>query len=156
MSELKLMSRNEYDEWVKTLDPSVCTFCDLSQQIVLKEFDQWVWIANRAPYWKYHTMIIPRRHFEKYSEMSVMEAGELVRAVEYGEKRILDAKLLRDDGSLIEKVVYFWRYRMNKFDPKTGTMRPSHFHIHLCSDRDRLWDPIVDDEACVWDTRILS
>lgn len=153
---MNLMSREQYDVWMKALVPNECTFCDITKQIVLKEFNYWYWIANIAPYWKYHTMIIPKRHFEKYSDMTMQEAGELVTVIDYGEKKIIDAHLTRDDGSLIEKVVYFWRYRMNRFDKVSGTVRPSHFHIHLCPDKDHLWDPIIADNAHEWDVEVLK
>jgi diadenosine tetraphosphate (Ap4A) HIT family hydrolase len=153
----KLLSRPEYDKFMQDLPDGKCTFCEWeTYQIVLKEFDQWLWIANIAPYWKYHTMIMPKRHFEKYSDMTFMEAGELVKVIDYGEKKILDAKLLRDDGSLIEKVVYFWRHRFNRYDPISGTIRPSHFHLHLSPDKDRLWDSILDQSANSWDVNILK
>lgn len=143
------MDRKTYDSWFKEIPKDVCTFCQWEKyQVVLKEFEHWVWIANIAPYWKWHTMIISKRHFEKYSDMTFLEAGELTTVIDYGEKKIIDNKLTREDGSLIEKVVYFWRYRFNKFDRVSGTIRPDHFHVHLCCDRDHLWDPIVDENAC--------
>lgn len=151
-----LMTRPEYDEFMKTLSADKCTFCEWEKyQVILKEFENWVWIANLAPYWKYHTMIMPKRHFEKYSDMTFLEAGELVKVIDYGEKRILDAKFERDDGSLVEKVVYFWRYRFNRFDSISGTVRPSHFHLHLCADKDHRWDSTLDDNAIDWDIERL-
>jgi len=152
----KLLSRPEYDDWLKTIPRDVCTFCRWKKyQIVLREFKYWVWIANIAPYWKWHTMIISKRHFEKYSDMTSLEAGELTRMIDYGEKKIIDSKLRRDDGSLVEKVVYFWRYRANRFDPISGTIRPDHFHIHLCCDKDRRWDSTIDDHSTEWDVEAL-
>jgi diadenosine tetraphosphate (Ap4A) HIT family hydrolase len=153
----KLMTRKEYDTWYKTIPENACTFCDWQKyQIVLKEFEHWVWIANIAPYWKWHTMIIPKRHFEKYSDMTFMEAGELVSVIDYGEKKLLSSNLLRSDGSKVEKVVYFWRFRFNRFDEKSGTIRPAHFHIHLCPDKDHLWDPIIDEDAHLIDLEKLK
>ena len=144
----KLLTRKQYDNWFKEIPENVCTFCDWEKyQIVLKEFEHWVWIANIAPYWKWHTMIISKRHFERYADMTFLEAAELTEVIGYGEKKMLDAKLVRNDGSLVEKIVYFWRYRFNRFDPISGTIRPAHFHIHLTPDKDHLWDPIIDKDA---------
>ena len=151
----EMMNRKDYDLWLRELHPHVCTFCDPTKQIVIKEFDYWIWIANIAPYWKYHTMIVPKRHFEKFSDMTFLEAGELIKVIDYGEKKMIDAKLKRDDGTLIEKVVYFWRFRLDRFDPLSGTVRPSHFHCHLCFDKDRLWDPIIDENAKDWDPDVF-
>jgi len=153
----KLLSRLEYDRWYKKLPANVCTFCNLDKyQLILKEFEHWVWIANLAPYWKYHTMIVSKRHFEKYSDMTFVEAGELVSVIDYGEKKMLEAKLTRDDGGLIEKVVYFWRFRLNRFDRISGTVRPAHFHLHLTPDKDHLWDKVIDKDAHKWDINILK
>lgn len=152
----QLMDRKEYDRWLEKLPKGVCTFCEWEKyQILLKEFKHWVWIANIAPYWKYHTMIISKRHFEKYAAMTPSEAEELGRVIDYGGKKIIDSKLCRDDGSLIEKVVYFWRFRVNNFDMVSGTVRPTHFHVHLVQDRDHLWDPIIKGSACDWEVNCL-
>lgn len=153
----KLLTRPEYDQFMREIPENKCTFCEWAKyQVVLKEFEHWVWICNIAPYWKYHTMIIPKRHFEKYSDMTPAEAGELVKVLDYGEKKIIDSNLLRSDGTLIEKVVYFWRFRFNRFDPISGTVRPAHFHIHLCGDKDHLWDRVLDSDATEWDFNCLK
>lgn len=153
----KLMTRKDYDKWVASVPLKVCTFCEWKKyQVVLKEFENWVWIANIAPYWRYHTMILSKRHFLRFSDMSFKEAGELTQVIDYGEKKILDAKLKRKDGTLIEKVVYFWRFRLNAYDPISGTTRNGHFHLHLAPDKDHLWDPIVDPTACKIDMSILK
>jgi hypothetical protein len=152
----KQMTRSQYDKWLKKLDPHVCTFCDPKKQIILKEFEFWYWVANLAPYWKYHTMIVPKRHFEKYSDMTMQEAGELVKVIDYGEKKIIDARIERDDGSLVKKVVYFWRFRLDRLDKVSGTVRPNHFHLHLAPDKDHLWDSILDDKATENDLELLK
>jgi len=57
----KLLSRQEYDNWVSQLPKDVCTFCEWDKyQILLKEFEYWIWIACIAPYWRWHTMIVPK------------------------------------------------------------------------------------------------
>jgi len=153
----KLLTREEYDIWFKDIPENACTFCDWKKyQIVLKEFEHWIWIANIAPYWKWHTMIIPKRHFEKYADMTFMEAGELVSVIDYGEKKLLESNLKRSDGSKVEKVVYFWRFRFNRFDPVSGTVRPAHFHMHLTPDKDHLWDKILDKDAHTVNFNILK
>lgn len=142
----KLLTRKQYDKYFKKIPDNVCTFCQWEKhQIILKEFEHWLWIANLAPYWRWHTMLIPKRHFVEYHEMTFLEAGELTTAILYANKRMLDAKLEREDGTLVEKIVHFWRYRANRFDPQSGTVRPNHFHLHITPDKDHLWDPILDE-----------
>jgi diadenosine tetraphosphate (Ap4A) HIT family hydrolase len=142
----KLLTREEYDKgFIPNIPPNVCTFCDWQKyQIVLKEFHYWVWIANLSPYWSWHTMIVPKRHFVEFHEMTFREAGEMVEVVSYATKKMLDAELKREDGSGVKKIVYFWRFRADRFDPISGTVRPDHFHLHIVPDKDHLWDPILD------------
>ena len=143
-----LMSRPEYDQWIKNLPAGVCTFCEWDKyQIVLKEFEHWLWIANLAPYWWWHTMIIPKRHFVEYEEQTFKEAAEFLDAFTYAKRKLLDAGLTRSDGVKVEKIVSFWRFRANRFDPISQTVRPDHFHVSISPDKDHLWDSTLDDDA---------
>ena len=93
----KLMSRVEYDAWLKGLPDNFCPFCDWrNSQIVLYEGHTWVWVANIAPYWRYHTMFIPKRHITELTEVTVTEMGEFfdmyLRAVAIGTLASVAAK----------------------------------------------------------------
>lgn len=144
----KLMSRPEYDKWMAKLPAGTCTFCNWKEyQIILKEFENWVWIANLAPYWYWHTMIMSKRHFVKFTDMSMRENAELPTILDYIEKKFVDAKLVRSDGVDVEKFVFFWRFRLNRFDPISKTVRPDHFHLHIAPDKDHLWDSTLDLKA---------
>lgn len=144
----KLLSRVEYELFLKSIPKNICTFCEYHDyQIVLKEGWRWVWIANLAPYWKYHTMLISKRHFTEYIEMDDFESVELKEMLNYAMGKYRNAELRRDDGTKIEKFVYFWRKRDNKLDRISGTIRPDHFHVHIAPDRDHLWDDVIDDHA---------
>ena len=128
--------------------PDYCAFCDWREnQIVLKEGRGWLWIANCAPYWRYHTMFITKRHVKELSELSITEMGELIEFYAYAIERFRKAKLSRPDGTEIKKYVFFWRLRDDLFDPISGNKRPDHFHIHLAPDKDHLWDPVIDKDA---------
>ena len=148
----KLLSRKQYDKWVAELPKDKCTFCEWKKyNVVLKEFDYWIWVANIAPYWYWHTMFVPKRHFVEFNEQSFQEAAELLTVFDYAKKKFVDAKLKRKDGKDVEKFVYFWRHRLNRYDPISGTVRPDHFHIHLAPDKDHLWDSTLDDDAYLCD-----
>lgn len=148
----KLLSRKQYDKWLRKLPEGICTFCDFKKyQIILKEFDYWVWIANLAPYWYWHTMIVPKRHFVEFDEMTFRESGELPEVLAHTKAKFLQSKVTRNDGVRVEKFVYFWRLRINRFDPISGTTRPNHFHLHLAPDKDHLWDEILDNDAYTCD-----
>jgi len=145
----KLLSREEYDKkFIPNIPKDVCTFCEWDKyQLVLKEFDHWVWIANIAPYWRWHTMVIPKRHFVEFDEQSYKENGELLDVLAHVKRKMIDAKLQRSDGSEVKKIVHFWRFRADRYDPISGTVRPDHFHLHITPDKDHLWDPILDADA---------
>ena len=150
----KMLSRQEYDKWIATLPKDKCTFCEWEQyQIVLKEFKHWVWIANIAPYWYWHTIILSKRHFVEFHDQSFQEVAELLTVLDYTKKKFIDAKLYRKTGELVEKFVYFWRLRLNRFDPISKTVRPDHFHIHLAPDKDHLWDSTLDENAHLLDIK---
>ena len=111
---VRLLSRKEYDEWIKSIPRDACTFCKYGEyQMILHEFDHWIWVANIAPYWYWHTMIVPKRHFVEFDEMTFKESSELPTVLAYTKKKFIDAKLNRKDGDLVEKFVYFWRFRIN-------------------------------------------
>jgi diadenosine tetraphosphate (Ap4A) HIT family hydrolase len=145
----RLLTREEYDKiFIPSIPKNVCTFCHWEKyQIILKEFQHWVWIANLAPYWWWHTMVISKRHFVEFDEQTYKENAELLDVLSHVKRKMLDAKLKRADGSDVKKIIHFWRFRANRFDPISGTVRPDHFHIHIVPDKDHLWDPILDEDA---------
>ncbi len=73
----KLISRTEYIDFIKTNTNSTCQFCDIKYQILLKEYKAFYWLVSISPYFKYHTILVPKRHFENYGEMNEIEMNEL-------------------------------------------------------------------------------
>ncbi len=144
-----LLSREDYDKnFAPSIPTNVCSFCEWEKyQIVLKEFSYWLWIANLAPYWWWHTMIIPKRHFVEFDEQSYKENAELLDVLSYVKRKMLDAELMRPDGTKVKKIVHFWRFRADRFDPISKNIRPDHFHIHITPDKDHLWDSTLDSDA---------
>jgi len=123
--QLKMLSRKQYEEWLKSFPPDYCSFCDWPHnQITLHEGKNWIWIANRSPYWYWHTMLVTKRHVREFDQLSVIEAGELVEMYGYIVKKYREAELKRSDNSLIKKYVFFWRLRDDLYDPISGNMRP--------------------------------
>lgn len=142
-----LMARAQYDKWLKELDPEVCTFCSWKEyQILLQATDHWLWILNRAPYWPYHTMLVPKRHVVQIHELSVVETGELFSiysqavAVLKRHEEVIPASLRTG------KYLFFWRYR-DKQRETTNQRKLDHFHLHVAPDRERMFDPVLDDSA---------
>lgn len=148
----KLLTRAEYDIWYKQIPGTTCTFCQWNKyQNVIHEFKHWIWIENKAPYWYFHTMFVPKRHFEREEEMTLSEMADLIEAKQYAFDTVTKAKLVFPSGKLkglpVEKFVYFHRYRQNRFDSVSGAMRPSHYHDHFSPDIDHRWDSTLDTDA---------
>lgn len=153
----KLLSREEYETWLKSMPKDYCAFCDWPKnQIVLREGRNWVWIANIAPYWRYHTMLITKRHIKEMTEMSLSEMGELAEMYNHIINKFRKCQLKRTDGSEVKKYVFFWRLRDDLYDPVSGNLRPDHFHIHLAPDKDHLWDPVIEKDAHQIDIELLK
>ena len=148
-----LLTREQYDsEFIPNIPQGVCTFCDWKDyQRVIKESGYWVWIENLAPYWYYHTMFVPKRHFTKEADMTMAEMADLIKLKEYAVDIVMKSKLNypsgKDKGRSIEKFVYFHRYRFNRYDPVSGTIRPDHYHDHFTPDVDHRWDSTLDKDA---------
>ena len=141
----KLLKRKDYEKWFAEIPADICTFCEWRKyQMVIKEGYEWVWIANIAPYWKRHTLLLPKRHFESYGDMSNGETIEL--------RQILKFAMEKYEEAGYNRFIHFWRKR--PMDNKQKKVK--HFHIHLCDDYDGLWDNIVDKKAVEWDVDIFK
>jgi len=83
--------------------------------------------------------------------MTIDEMAELVRIKEFAFDVVMSARLTfpngRNKGQPVEKFVYFHRFRVNRFDPISGTMRPAHYHDHFCPDIDHRWDSTLNKDA---------
>ncbi len=148
----KLLTRKTYEKFLADLPKERCPFCDYRKyQIVLREGKNWVWVAALAPYWRYHTMLIPKRHFRYFWDMKEAEIKELTKLTRVIIQFYREKKLHRRDKSLIKQYVFFWRLRDNLYDPISKNIRYDHFHIHIAPDKDHSWEPIIDPKAHLWD-----
>lgn len=144
----RLLSRSEYEQWLKQLPSNYCAFCQWEpNQYVLKEGVHWLWIANLAPYWRYHTMLVPKRHVIRLTDLTVTETGEMYEMLEMSVDKLRAAQLRNVDGTPIKKFIFFWRLRDDTFDYLSGNIRPDHLHLHVTPDRDHLFDPVLDGQA---------
>ena len=109
---------NAYGEiWRNT---GKCVFCDLKDKYIITEKNKIVLTMNIFPYIDGHLLIIPRRHFESFEEMTKKEWSTMKDLADIGKK-------------LIEKVTgnkdVWFLYRM----PKGWTAQKTvpHMHAHL-------------------------
>jgi galactose-1-phosphate uridylyltransferase len=143
-----LMTREEYAAWLRSLNPNECAFCDWHRyQIVLISTDHWLWVLNRAPYWRFHTMLIPKSHRVEMSELSVVEVGELFNIYDQAVTVLKSFQPLLPEKDRADRYIFFWRLRSEYVDQVSGEVKLSHFHLHLTPDRDKLFDPLLDDSA---------
>lgn len=92
-------------------------------------------------------MFIPKRHVVEMSELSVIETGELFKIYD----RAVDVfKSFQDqlpEEDRTGKYIFFWRFRSERSSEKTDQRKLNHFHLHLAPDRERLFDPLLDQSA---------
>lgn len=152
-----MMTRDEYSEWFKTVPETECTFChpDKHPQIILKDDKNWQWIVALAPYWKYHTMLIPKKHYEDVTDIPPDEMSELVQLYAYARDKFLNASLTYDDGVPIYQYNFMWRIRTDKMAEIEGFHKPKHLHLHLVPDREYMFAPIMDKRAKDFDYTIF-
>ncbi len=151
------IGRNEYEKWISSIPDGICVFCHPQKykQIVLKEGKNWTWIVALAPYWKYHTIIIPRKHYTDIDEIPNLEFAEMISLFRYARNKFLNANFTYDDGTPIYQYLFFWRIRDASKIDLVHAKKPSHFHLHLTPDRDHLIDLIMDKQAYNFDVSKL-
>ncbi|XVV02505.1 HIT family protein [Actinosynnema sp. CA-248983] len=142
------MTRVEYSDWLQTLGADDCALCNWQRyQIVLLSTDHWLWILNRAPYWRFHTMLIPKAHRIEMCELSVVEVGELFSIYGQAVAVLHHLQPLLPEAERADRYIFFWRLRSEYRDRVSGEVKVSHFHLHLAPDQDKLFDPLLDDSA---------
>ena len=152
---LDLLKRDEYKNWLQSMPEDSCTLCDWNKyQYVLHNGTYWLWIACRAPYWPYHTMLTPKRHFKEVNEMKVVEMGELIEMYSIAVRKFRSLNLTINEKP-VDRYIVFWRLRENLNESESNTRRLEHFHIHLVPDRAGMFDPVLDENACDWDPKAL-
>ncbi len=152
---LDLLSRGEYEEWLREIPQGECPFCEWKKyQYVLHESRYWLWIACRSPYWKYHTLLIPKRHFTELNQITVVEMGEFIETYTTATNKFRRLNIVID-GLPVDRLLFFWRLRDSLHEEGSNTTRIGHFHVHLTPDRAGLIDPAIEENACDWDPKQL-
>jgi len=155
MSKQKLLTRDEYFRWLKTLPKGVCSFCENSDNIVVKTGTCWSLMFCIAPYWPNHLMLVPKRHFVEFTDMQDDELTEFLDFYRYIMSKLRTVKLLHSDESPVDRYLFFWRKRENQIDPVTNVVKTDHFHFHIVPEKEHLWDSIVDNKATLVNVDIL-
>lgn len=103
-----------YHEYLKNL--TVCPFCDCSDRIIAREPHAFLTYA-RAPYHPDHLLIVPVRHIEHLSDISVAEREDIDKLIDRAimlEKRLgyANYSVLVRDGSDIGKSIPHLHYHV--------------------------------------------
>ena len=151
---MNLLSRSEYYADRKNLDPAVCVLCN-SEQIVLASGKHWDWVAAKAPYWKYHTMLVPKRHITMIGEINPEEWEEFIDLHNKITYIYDNSSLTMENGEPLQNVLIFWRKRHILFNKTLQANNVDHLHIHFACDREHFLDPISDEHAALWDVNIF-
>lgn len=151
-----LLSRDEYYDRLRSGGFSECDFCvGESKQIVLNTGTHWLWVASIAPYWRYHTMFVPRRHVADIEELTQEELDELITMKKLALARYAEANITWTDGTPINTFTYMWRVRDGGADLNFKVTKTVHLHVHMWPEVDGFQAFQVDPQAVNWDPNIL-
>lgn len=116
-----------------------CLLCDASQQIVIQEFDKFLWISSISPYWKFNTMVIPKRHVEQFHQFTTEELTDLQEITEYVTEQYIRLDYHRgDEHPAHDNVIFFWRFR----DPARNVKKTAHLHLYVVPNPDQIFGPV--------------
>lgn len=153
---LQLRGRDEYERLIRERQAQKiddCPFCHYKNMLrVLYSGKYWVWGVNGFPYWPYHTLLIPKDHVVTPMEFSPVQLGEFIEIVRIATRKLCATMI---DFESVSKILYFWRYRFKGNEKDLSSKHREHFHLHIVPERDRLFDPILDNYA-VWDESTLD
>jgi diadenosine tetraphosphate (Ap4A) HIT family hydrolase len=142
---MSLLSRDEYEEWTKRIPPDYCPICHPSEQILLGKTKHFFWFANISPYWKYHTMIVPKRHVDYFSRLTNEELIDFQKFLKKITKHLLSLELTYDDGTAMTQFLTMFRESADK--SKVGYYKMDHLHIHLVPEKRGVDRFKIDPEA---------
>jgi|GEM_PF-2331723 len=143
----ELLSREEYYDWLKKLPVGYCPFCDSKNNTVIKSGLLWNLELCLAPYWRYHFLLVPKRHIKVFSEINPAELTEFFEMVNSTMATLEAANLKHLNGEAINRYLFFWRYRGVALDSLYNVFKPDHFHFHIVPEKEHLWDLVADKEA---------
>lgn len=110
-----------------------CPFCDIIKKDpdrVLAEKDKVVVFLSNPRLMKGHTLVIPKRHVERLSELNRQEKQELLETVIEFQEKILDEVAPGCDV----------RRHYRPFLDDAITVSHLHFHLHPRHFADELWE----------------
>ncbi len=133
---------------------NVCVFCSKEGELLLAKYDHFVWKYAAFPYQKFHTLVLPKRHVEKISELNTEEMIELQGIIDVIGKIYQESGVVSDDSAFGNQLLFTWRIRnLTECENKKVV---AHFHIHIYPRREAGNDITLDNDAHIFDTDILK
>jgi diadenosine tetraphosphate (Ap4A) HIT family hydrolase len=106
-----------YDDITRTL--TKCPFCDLKDKYILAESGKVVLTMNLFPYIDGHLMVIPRKHVEKFADLSKKDWSDIHVLLDLGIEAIRGVTKIQDINIL---------YREGSHASGSSL---KHLHIHI-------------------------
>jgi diadenosine tetraphosphate (Ap4A) HIT family hydrolase len=146
--ELLRPAADGYDRHVAELN-GACAFCAMSADLDVGEYPLWKWVFAAFPYRKYHTLLVPKRHVEDFSELTPEELAGLSELTSRVERAYRESGIVGEKPALGGHLVFSWRHRV-ALDPAKVSLR--HLHLHAYPRPDGQGD--VDREEGAWDVDV--
>ena len=139
-----LKSRHEYKKLSREEKHSKeCRLCKIKKQHVIKSFKNWTWVFSEFPYYKYHTMLVPKSHILRFHQLNndeILELLSIIKEIEFIYKK---SGVIGKKSKYGTQLLIFWRSRYWAPDKKFV----EHLHMHFCPEFGGAWDTILDDNA---------
>lgn len=153
MNKKILKSRKEYSTHALSLDEEgICGFCEIKQELIIAKYKHWILMYSEFPYWKYNTILISRRHVDKFSDLFSEEVSELTNITNEIDFMYKESGIIGENSPFGVQLLMFWRSRF--VDPFKNYV--AHFHLHICPEFEKSWDDILDDNAQNIDIDLLK
>lgn len=156
MNKKKLLSREEYERWMQSLPADRCLLCEPHEQIVLGASEFWYWIANVAPYWRYHTMLIPKRHIRDMAHLTLDEFADFQRFEREIVNHLVGLGLQHQDGRSVDQFIMMIRVREKGIQNGSTYKKPEHLHVHLIPDKEGVGRFILNESANIIDIEHIA
>ena len=143
----RLLSRQAYEELLSRTPPEQCLLCDIEKQILLGTSTHWYWIACLSPYWRYHTLFIPKTHLETLYDVSSELFDDFKMLHEKAKRRVQSLALTHSDGKPMDQFITMVRLREDGFEQGSTYKKPRHLHIHFAPDREGVERFVLDPTA---------
>ncbi len=105
-----------YDHIVGSL--TRCPFCDLKSKYFIKELENMVLTVNLFPYIEGHMMVIPKRHIQKYQDLTEADHKEIVELVNLARQQL-------------QKVLNIPGFNLLYREGNASGSSLGHLHIHI-------------------------